>query len=252
MALRTINIVPDFNTGALPPVVRLNQYDTAFEINFDLTGHTCDHCRIEGTKKDKTGFQETCTYENGHAVAAGNKQITIFPGRTAYELVLFDANGARIGTTNFVVDVEPAALSDDTAISESVMTEFREMSATAATAAANAKKSETAAGASADQAAKDSLRHTVTNFTISHSGTWASATVNGGTYYKYTQKLTTVYDECPDVYLGTASGVMPTDEQQTAYMLLAAATVDSAVPCLYLYATAKPASDFVISVRGVK
>lgn len=88
-------------------------------------------------------------------------------------------------------------------------------------------------------------------YTISASGTWESVTLNSATYYKYTQAVTAVYDACPEISLGAASGAIPTTEEITAYGLLDYATVDDTVPCLYLYAAAVPESDFVILVRGV-
>ena len=88
-------------------------------------------------------------------------------------------------------------------------------------------------------------------FTISHSGTWASATVNGSTLYKYTVSVSKVSSDCPDIFLAAASGAIPTSEEITAYGLLDYATVDDTVPCLYLYAAAVPTSDFVILVKGV-
>lgn len=103
------------------------------------------------------------------------------------------------------------------------------------------------------QAAETNLqnRHTVTDFTISASGTWESVTVNGGTMYRYTQAVTAVGDVCPEISLGAASGTAPTSAEQAAYGLLDHVTADADVPCLYLYAVAVPASDFVISVKGV-
>lgn len=92
---------------------------------------------------------------------------------------------------------------------------------------------------------------TFTKFTISHSGTWASAAVNGSTLYKYTVSVSKVSSDCPDIFLAAASGTAPTSAEQAAYGLLDHVTVDDSVPCLYLYAVAVPASDFVISVKGV-
>lgn len=93
---------------------------------------------------------------------------------------------------------------------------------------------------------------TTASFTISHSGTWESVTVNNQSLVRYKQAVTTVYDEHPDITLGVSSGAIPTEAEQKAYALLSSATIDSSVPCLYLYATSKPAADFVINVKGVK
>ena len=83
---------------------------------------------------------------------------------------------------------------------------------------------------------------------------WSSDTTSqsGTTLYKKQITLTAVYDECPTIDIGCASGsTLPTVAQQTAYNLLQYVTVDDSVPCLYLYASAQPTTAFYIKVKGV-
>ena len=95
-------------------------------------------------------------------------------------------------------------------------------------------------------------KHATASITISHSGTWTSTTVNGSTMYAYSVGLSAVYADVPTVSLATSgSNALPTAAEQTAYALVNFATIDSSAKTLKLYATAQPASDFVINVEGV-
>jgi hypothetical protein len=93
--------------------------------------------------------------------------------------------------------------------------------------------------------------HKVTQFTVDTSS-WTSDTTSqsGTTLYKKSIALNHVYVESPSVDIGS-TGVLPTVAQQEAYNLLQYVTVDSAVPCLYLYASDIPTDAFYINVEGV-
>jgi hypothetical protein len=96
-------------------------------------------------------------------------------------------------------------------------------------------------------------KHKVTSKQVTTSS-WSEDTTSqsGTTLYKKSISLSHVYVDSPSVDIGAASGsVLPTAAQQTAYDLLSYVTVDSAVPCLYLYATAIPEDAFYINVEGV-
>lgn len=96
-------------------------------------------------------------------------------------------------------------------------------------------------------------KHKVTSKQVDTSG-WAADTTSqsGSTLYKKTISLNHVYVDSPSVDIGAASGsVLPTTAQQTAYDLLLYVTTDSAIPCLYLYASAVPTDAFYINVEGV-
>ncbi len=94
-------------------------------------------------------------------------------------------------------------------------------------------------------------KHKVTQFTVDTSS-WVTDTTSqsGTTLYKKSIALTHVYVESPSVDIGS-TGVLPTVAQQDAYNLLQYVTVDSAIPCLYLYASDIPTDSFYINVEGV-
>ena len=92
--------------------------------------------------------------------------------------------------------------------------------------------------------------HKVTQFTVDTSS-WVTDTTSqsGTTLYKKSISLNHVYVDSPRVDIGS-TGVLPTVAQQEAYNLLQYVTVDSAVPCLYLYASDIPTDSFYINVEG--
>lgn len=115
-----LNLIP----GAVKPIINVSQYDKGQTWLFDVyagsqtfsipSGTTVT---IQGTKADNTGFQYTCTFSGNVVTAIEQQQMTVFPGKVECELVL--TKGAElIGSLNFVLIVEPAALRDDTIISD--------------------------------------------------------------------------------------------------------------------------------------
>ena len=95
-------------------------------------------------------------------------------------------------------------------------------------------------------------KHKVTTLSISTSD-WTTDTTSqsGTTLYKKQLSLNHVYAN-PSVDIGSASGsVLPTTAQQEAYDLVQYVTVDTTVPCLYLYASDIPTTAFYINVTGV-
>ena len=95
-------------------------------------------------------------------------------------------------------------------------------------------------------------RHKVTNVAVDLTG-WTQDTTSqsGTTLYKKQISLTHIYTT-PSVDIGAASGsVLPTTAQQEAYDLIQYVTVDTTVPCLYLYASDIPTDGFYINVEGV-
>ena len=94
-------------------------------------------------------------------------------------------------------------------------------------------------------------KHKVTNLSVTTSG-WTTDTTSqsGSTLYKKQVSLSHVYAN-PSVDIGAASGsVLPTTAQQEAYDLVQYVTVDTTVPCLYLYASEIPTDGFYINVEG--
>ena len=95
-------------------------------------------------------------------------------------------------------------------------------------------------------------RHKVTNKEVTtQSWTQNTTSQSGTTLYKKQVSLNHVYAN-PSVDIGSASGsVLPTTAQQEAYDLIQYVTVDTTVPCLYLYASDIPTDGFYINVEGV-
>lgn len=95
-------------------------------------------------------------------------------------------------------------------------------------------------------------KHKVTTLSISTSDWTTDITSQSGTtLYKKQVSLNHVYAN-PSVDIGAASGyTLPTTAEQEAYDLLLYVTVDTTVPCLYLYASDIPTDGFYINCEGV-
>ena len=116
-----LNLIP----GGVKPTVKASQYDKesrtllialfAGPVAFPVPDGA--EVLIQGTKKDETGFQYACTVAGNVVTATIEQQMTVFPGEVEIELqILF--SGQTLGTGNFILQVEEAALKDDTIISE--------------------------------------------------------------------------------------------------------------------------------------
>lgn len=119
-----LNLIP----GAVLPVVNVSQYDVkrTFQLavydgaaSYDLTGKTVT---IRGTKPDNHGFDYGTS--DGVVSVSGNtvtisttQQMTAVGGHVMAELRI-ESGTTVIGTLNFIIDVEPSALSEDTIISD--------------------------------------------------------------------------------------------------------------------------------------
>lgn len=83
---------------------------------------------------------------------------------------------------------------------------------------------------------------------------WTADTTSqsGTTLYKKAVSVNHVYVDAPTVDIGAGTGyVLPTTAEQESYDLIQYATCDSAVPCIYLYASDVPTTAFYIKVTGV-
>jgi len=118
-----LNLIP----GKVLPRLNVSQYDKGQTVSVSLWNGDVPYsipagctAQVVGTKADKTGFMYPCTIENGQPSFVITDQMTIFPGEVTLEVIIMDAD-SRIGTVNFILRVEKAALADDTQISESDM-----------------------------------------------------------------------------------------------------------------------------------
>ena len=124
MQTEKLNLIP----GSVLPVVNVSQYDKgrhfALQIYegataYDLTGKDV---QIRGTKPDGNGFAYDSTdgaiSVSGSTVTVSTlQQMTACGGQTMCELRITES-GVILGTLNFILMVEPSALSDDTPISD--------------------------------------------------------------------------------------------------------------------------------------
>lgn len=116
-----LNMTP----GGVPQIVKLSQYDKSipqieavlWDGNQGYNIPTEASVFIVGTKQDKTGFEYQCTYSGSTVTIDITEQMTAFAGRVPVEVIVETTTG-RKGSANFFLDVEPAALADDTIISD--------------------------------------------------------------------------------------------------------------------------------------
>lgn len=152
-----LNLVP----GGIPPIVHVSQYDIgrplAFELFDGLSAATIESgtvIDIRATKPDGTGFEYTCTWSNNVASIATQPQMTVLSGSIECELHLVK-DSQEIGTANFILEVEPAALRGDTDISETEVPGIIDLARSHAEAAAASAEAAAASATAAAQSADD-------------------------------------------------------------------------------------------------
>lgn len=141
-----LNLLP----GGVLPRFNVSQYDKGSRaLQFNLFSGSLPFevpegstVTIQGTKKDMTGFQYPCTYQGSLVVSDLYDQMTVLAGEVTTELVITDTNLNILGTCNFIIDVEQAALSKDIPISETELPLLQEAIQAAAEAKASAEAAE--------------------------------------------------------------------------------------------------------------
>lgn len=116
-----LNMVP----GSIYPVIHVNQYDNdSGALIFKLYQGTAfsipssSAVVISGTKPDGYGFSYSATYSGNTVTADVTQQMTAVAGEVKCELRITKGTDV-IGTQNFTLMVEPAALDENTVISDS-------------------------------------------------------------------------------------------------------------------------------------
>lgn len=121
----------DMTSGAVPLRIKVSQYDAGirqltfwlYNLGTKLTSSQLSSLTayVQGTKEDQKGFEYECTAgfssEGCYVDVDITEQMTACAGDVICELVL-TAEDVRIGSANFVLEVEKAALGADTDISE--------------------------------------------------------------------------------------------------------------------------------------
>lgn len=130
----TIRKKLDVTPGGIPLHIHLNQYDSDFSIVLSikctwdcvLDIPSTATAKVRGTKADGNGYSKDATLDATvkTVTIAGDAQLTAAAGNNKYEIVIINS-GKELYTANFVVYVEPAALSDKTVVSESAIDEVK-------------------------------------------------------------------------------------------------------------------------------
>lgn len=115
-----LNLIP----GGIEPIIHVSQYDKGQTWTFNIYSGSQSfsipsgaNVSIRGTKPDNNGFAYDCTYSGNAVTATEQQQMTAVAGKVAAEIVI-TKNSEMIGSANFVINVEKAALDSDTPISD--------------------------------------------------------------------------------------------------------------------------------------
>lgn len=144
-----IDLVPNGS----PLVVNVSQYDKGsrtleFHLFKDNVAYTPDagvSANISGMKPDGTGFMYAMTVDGSVASVDVTEQMTAVFGVCPCEIRLVDTGGNILGSMNFSLAVEKAALDDEMVISDSDIPVFENLLSQAQTAAAEATDAASAA-----------------------------------------------------------------------------------------------------------
>lgn len=139
----------DLVPNGRPLVVNVSQYDMGsraltfnfFKDNVAFTPPAGYSANITGTKPDGTGFMYAMTVSGSAATVEVTQQMCAVAGDCPCEIRLIDGNSNVLGTANFTLSVERAAMDDDTVISESDIPYFEDLATQAAASAASAAAS---------------------------------------------------------------------------------------------------------------
>lgn len=198
----TINTILDMRPGAVPKIIHLSQYDSDFSLVFRLhasfgtlnieSGTTAE---IRGTKKSGTGYSASATLNttNNTVTVAGDAQMTAVAGQNIYEIVL-TKNNKVLGSANFILLVERAALDADTITDASVLRELNAIVEGAETATQAAEDAEDAADRA--EAAAESLE---IDDTLTQAGQAADAKAVGSAISDLTAAIAAIGSGISDI-----------------------------------------------------
>ena len=153
----------DVSPGGIPPIIHLSQYDKLTRtIVFNLIDDTGTYAipsgaiaTVRGTKPDKTGFEYEGIISGNTVTVNVQDQMTVCAGRIPCEIRISGFDESVLGTANFLLDIEPAALLDNTTISETELPLIEQATEAVAPTLAAAKEAKTyasEAGTSASEA----------------------------------------------------------------------------------------------------
>ena len=115
-----VNMIP----GGVPARAKVSQYEKGWPVYADLymdnepwTPPAGSTCYVQGTKKDKTGFIYQAERTGNRVIVMLTDQMTVFDGDQRVELIFTSGDNLKIASSNFILEIEKAALTDDTVIS---------------------------------------------------------------------------------------------------------------------------------------
>lgn len=178
-----LNLIP----GQVLPHINVSQYDYGsrtlefklFNGNQSFTLTSSMTAKISGTKADMHGFEYDATVDttNQKIVADLTQQMTAAAGDVTCELII-KKSGERLGTCNFVISVEKAALGDDTIVSDTelpaIIAEATAQMEAAAQSASQAATSAQSAATSASSASTSATNAASSATSAANSATSAS------------------------------------------------------------------------------
>lgn len=184
-----LNLIP----GSVPPVVNVTQYDkTARTLVFNLwDGETSFSVpsgaavTIRGTKPDGNGFEYAASMTGNTVKMDLQQQMATCAGSVRCEVRI--TSGTQIlGTADFILEVKPSALNENTPLSETELPLIEQAAEGAAKIEANLSASNTAASnaaKSASQAANSASAASASEKSASDSAASASASATTAAGY---------------------------------------------------------------------
>lgn len=124
MALTVTEITVDLTPKPNTVKVKASQYDNNSRLviaNITNGGEAFDlsqvgGVRVEGTRTDGVAFLSACTVSESQATFYITKEMTGCAGKHKAEIVLYDNDGERLGSMNFSIQVEAAAMDENSSI----------------------------------------------------------------------------------------------------------------------------------------
>ncbi len=177
-----LNLIP----GGVLPRINVSQYDKGSRalqfvlfngaVLYSIENGT--EITIQGSKPDNTAFQYSCTWSGSTASMDIEQQMTAVAGNVICELVISN-NGEILGTCNFILYVEPAAVSDDAVISETDIPLIERAVEAAVEAAQSATDAAASAQAAAQSAASIGIATTSNVGVVKPDGTTITVDLDG-------------------------------------------------------------------------
>ena len=176
----------DVSPGGIPPIIHLSQYDKLTRtIVFNLIDDTGTYAipsgaiaTVRGTKPDKTGFEYEGIISGNTVTVNVQDQMTVCAGRIPCEIRISGFDESVLGTANFLLDIEPAALLDNTTISETELPLIERATEAVAPTLAAAKEAKTYASEASGYATQSKNSAAAASSSASEASGYATQSKN--------------------------------------------------------------------------